>query len=78
MENDLARLVESPVERIYGPNRYDTSAQVARRVIKELGKAEYAVIANGQNFADALASAALAGKFDGPILLVEKKEYQQA
>lgn len=54
------------VNRISGQNRYETSAAIAKYGWKN---AEYAVIASGTDFADALAAAPLAAKYNAPILL---------
>lgn len=60
----------SPIKnRIYGEDRYVTSAKVA-----EAGweNSYYAVIASGENFPDSLSAVTLAKKYDAPILLTNK------
>ncbi|MBT2693695.1 cell wall-binding repeat-containing protein [Bacillus sp. ISL-55] len=52
------------VERIAGKNRYETSALIADRI-----PSDTAILANGQNFPDALATAPYAAKNSYPILL---------
>jgi putative cell wall-binding protein len=54
------------VQRVYGRNRYNTAANVARQ---RFGTAREAVIATGDGYADALAGAALAADRDAPLLL---------
>lgn len=57
------------VERLAGKNRYDTAAEIARR-LSQITEIKCAVIANG-NFPDALAAAALAANQGMPILLTQ-------
>ncbi|GGK71635.1 cell wall-binding repeat-containing protein [Ornithinimicrobium pekingense] len=57
------------VDRVAGPDRYATAAQLAR-----LGRVKVAgtvYVATGTGFPDALAAAAQAGQQDSPILLVQ-------
>lgn len=58
-------------DRIYGANRYDTAAKVS-----EYGwdTSDYVILANGENFADALCAAPLAKKYNAPILLTPGTE----
>ena len=58
------------VERIGGSDRYETSAMVARKVVSLVGNKGIAVIATGENFADALSMSPFAAKNGYPILLV--------
>lgn len=55
--------------RLGGSNRYDTSVAIAQEGWE---KSDYAVLATGNNFPDALAAAPLAKKYDAPILLTDK------
>jgi len=59
------------VERVFGADRYDTSIAVANLVadIQGAGFVDTAFIANGTNFADALAASPVAWANDMPILL---------
>ncbi|MEQ3281855.1 cell wall-binding repeat-containing protein, partial [Finegoldia magna] len=57
-------------ERIAGRSRYDTAAQIA----KKLFKSEKAFVASGEVFADALVVSPVAGRLSSPILLVNRKE----
>lgn len=58
--------VDIPVERVAGENRIATSIEVAQRVHDS---AEVAIVARGDAYPDALASSALAGLEDAPVLL---------
>ncbi|CAB1242837.1 exported hypothetical protein [Clostridiaceae bacterium BL-3] len=52
--------------RIFGSDRYQTGVKIAR---EGWSSSQYAVLASGQGFADALSAAPLAKKYDAPILL---------
>lgn len=56
------------VERYAGANRYDTAAEINFRVFGPQGT-DYAFVAGGAGFADALAGGPLAAAFDGPLYL---------
>jgi len=60
--------VTSNVQRVYGGDRYATSAAIAQFGGYGTGGTVY--VATGTNFPDALAGAAVAGKDDAPLLLV--------
>lgn len=60
------------IERIAGKNRYETSAAVATKLIEVAGNKNTAIIASGENFADALTAGAFASEKSYPILLVQK------
>lgn len=63
------------IERIAGNNRYETSAALAKKLVEDLKEAKHAaVIASGENFADALTAGAYAAGEYYPILLVQKDE----
>lgn len=70
VKKELAKFDKDTVERIYGRDRYETSAQVARRVVGITGKLGHGVVASGQVFADALTVAPYASREGYPILLV--------
>ena len=55
--------------RISGKNRYGTAVQVSREVFTQ---ADYAILANGDKFVDALPGSTLANVLKSPILLVTK------
>jgi len=57
------------VVRLAGSNRFATASAVAQEVF---GSAEYAFLASGRNFPDALVAAAAGGSLGGPVLLVEQ------
>lgn len=65
------RQYDKDIERIAGRSRYETSAAIAERLLK-LSKKQTAIIASGENFADALTAGAYAAKQEYPILLVQK------
>ena len=56
-------------ERIAGEDRYATAMAIADK-LAEAGKVESVIIANGENYADALSATALAKAVGAPILLV--------
>lgn len=60
------------IERIAGKNRYETSAALATKLIEVSGNKNTAIIASGENFADALTAGAFASEKSYPILLVQK------
>ncbi|TDL78965.1 cell wall-binding repeat-containing protein [Peribacillus frigoritolerans] len=60
------------VTRISGPDRYETSVAIAKK-LKSLGSASTkAFITNGSNFPDSLSASAVAARQGSPILLVKK------
>lgn len=61
-------------ERISGKNRYATSEAISKYGWE---KADYVIIANGENFPDALCSAPLAKKYNAPILLTSKNSLSE-
>ncbi|MDO5755887.1 MAG: cell wall-binding repeat-containing protein, partial [Tissierellia bacterium] len=69
VENDL-RKYDKDLERIKGPDRYDTSAEVAYRLKEANGGREKAVVATGVNYPDALSVGPYAAVEGMPILLV--------
>ena len=72
VKNELKEFDEDGVDRIYGKDRYETSAKVAKKVVEKTGKLEHAVIASGQVFADALTVGPYAAREGYPILLVKE------
>lgn len=56
-------------KRLSGTNRYETGSKIVREGWKN---SNYAIIASGEGFADALCSAPLAKKYNAPILLTGK------
>jgi internalin A len=55
--------------RISGKNRYDTSANVA---LSGWQQSDYAVLAYGEDYPDAVSATPLAKKYDAPVLLTQK------
>ena len=66
--------VKEKVSRIYGKTRYETSYAIADALKVQLGvsKFEAVIVANGQNFPDALAGSYLANKKNAPILMASE------
>lgn len=58
-------------KRLYGKERYETSASICSGGWET---SEYAVLASGEGFADALSAAPLAKKYNAPIILTEKNK----
>ncbi|MFR6142769.1 MAG: cell wall-binding repeat-containing protein [Finegoldia sp.] len=65
------RQYDKDVERIAGHSRYQTSAAIAESLLNQSAR-KTAIIASGENFADALTAGAYAAKQEYPILLVQK------
>ncbi|APH21515.1 cell wall-binding repeat-containing protein [Clostridium botulinum] len=57
--------------RLWGNNRYDTSLEICKYFNLD---SDIAVIANGENFPDALSGSALAAKQNAPIVLTNGKD----
>lgn len=57
--------------RLWGNNRYDTSLEICKHFNLD---SDTAVIANGENFPDALSGSALAAKQNAPIVLTNGKD----
>ena len=71
----LTQIVLSPIfaqstgtDRLSGADRYKTAVAVSQKGWKT---SEYAVLARGDNFSDALCAGPLAHKYSGPILLTQ-------
>lgn len=60
---------EDSVKRLFGENRYGTSASIASEGWKQ---SNYAILASGEDFPDAISAAPLAKKYNAPILLSQK------
>ena len=67
-------------DRISGANRFKTAVSVAEQLKKELGVSRFAnvVVANSDDFADALSATALAAEKKAPILIVNKNNEEYA
>ncbi len=64
--NDLKKLTDGSVTRVAGNNRYGTAAKVARTYSRGV---DVVYVATGEDYPDALAAAASAGKKEAPVLL---------
>ncbi len=60
-------LASDTTQRIWGSDRYATAIEISKNGWTD--GSEYAVLANGENFPDALSAAPLAKKYNAPILL---------
>lgn len=63
------------INRLAGADRYLTSVAISR---EGWPNSDYAVLARGDSFADALCAGPLAAKYDAPILLTGSKELNAA
>lgn len=73
VSNDIADALKSKnttVQRVYGADRYKTSVAIAKTFFGSNIKT--AVVAYGNDFPDGLCGGVLAGKFNGPLLLMDK------
>lgn len=74
IEKQLAQSLKSinykDIIRINGKNRYDTSLKIADYF---KSNSKHIILANGENFPDALSGSALASKLNAPILLTDGK-----
>ena len=61
--------------RIYGATRYETSFKIANELKEKVAVEQFdsVIIANGKNFADALAGSYLAAKKSAPIIITDGK-----
>jgi putative cell wall-binding protein len=67
----VSNLNDSNIVRIGGNSRYDTSLEICKYFNLS---SKTAIIANGQNFPDALSGSALASKENAPIILTDGKD----
>ena len=72
LERDLKKM-NLKLSRIAGKDRYDTSARVAKELVKLTGHFDRAIVASGENFPDALTASSIAAKDDIPVLLVKSE-----
>ncbi|APM40310.1 cell wall-binding repeat-containing protein [Clostridium kluyveri] len=61
--------------RLWGQNRYETSAAVSK---SGWTTSDYVILASGEGYADALCAAPIAKKYGAPILLTESGNLNQA
>ena len=74
VKSQLAKYDQNKVQRIWGRDRYVTSSELAYEIERLTGKVNKAIIASGEDFPDALATAPLASKEIAPILLVTRNQ----
>ena len=74
VKSQLAKYDANKVQRIWGRDRYVTSSELAYEIERLTGKVNKAIIASGENFPDALATAPLGSKEIAPILLVRRNQ----
>ena len=74
VKSQLAKYDQNKVQRIWGRDRYVTSSELAYEIQRLTGKVNKAIIASGENFPDALATAPLGSKEIAPILLVKRNQ----
>ena len=73
LKTNKAEATKDPI-RLAGPDRYETAIKIADAYKKELGKDKFntIVVANGDNYPDALSGAYLAKVKNAPLLLVNE------
>ena len=71
---EIDAVVAGPVRRVFGPNRYATAAALASEVGASTDRTSQvtALLATGQNFADALSAGSLSCLAQEPVLLTER------
>ena len=74
VKSQLAKYDQNKVQRIWGRDRYVTSSELAYEIERLTGKVNKAIIASGEDFPDALATAPLGSKEIAPILLVTRNQ----
>ena len=74
VKSQLAKYDQNKVQRIWGRDRYVTSSELAYEIERLTGKVNKAIIASGEDFPDALATAPLGSKEIAPILLVRRNQ----
>lgn len=74
VKSQLGKFDQNKVQRIWGRDRYVTSSELAYEIERLTGKVNKAIIASGEDFPDALATAPLGSKEIAPILLVTRNQ----
>ena len=74
VKSQLAKYDQNKVQRIWGRDRYVTSSELAYEIQRLTGKVNKSIIASGEDFPDALATAPLGSKEIAPILLVTRNQ----
>jgi len=67
---NLSFATDPEYTRVYGANRYETSAKISQKYWQT---SNYIVLATGENFPDALCASPLAARYSAPILLTPSK-----
>lgn len=62
------------IERIAGKDRYETSLNVMKYLMKDSNDLKFGVVASGEDFPDALSAGFLSSEYDAPLIL-SKKNY---
>ncbi|WP_419855796.1 cell wall-binding repeat-containing protein [Candidatus Poriferisodalis sp.] len=65
-------------DRLWGADRYETAAKIAKEYADSAGPIDTAIVASGESFADALAATPLARVRNAPILLSPPDELHAA
>lgn len=73
IENRIESISNASIDRVYGQTRYETSLNIAKTFMNP--KSDQLIFATGENFADALAGGALAGKLNSPLLLINNDNH---
>ncbi len=66
------------IQRMYGSNRINTAIDISYRFLYGEGKVENVILANGFEFADALAGVPLSKALNAPILLTAGKKLEDS
>jgi putative cell wall-binding protein len=69
---DIISVSGKSIQRIYGPNRYATSAGASRGMYPDPTVVINVVLVSGENWPDAVVAAPLAGSLGAPLLLTAK------
>lgn len=67
-EGEENNKIEAESTRISGSNRYNTAIELSKKAFDE---SKIAIVASGENFADALSGGALAAANNAPLLLID-------
>lgn len=73
VEEQVDAIAGVSVDRVFGDNRYETSAEIAYRVADLTGYVYEAFVVRGDNFADALSASPIAYRQGMPVILTESK-----
>ncbi|MBQ1342279.1 MAG: Ig-like domain-containing protein, partial [Erysipelotrichaceae bacterium] len=78
-EEGPVKPVVSGITRVYGSNRFGTSFAISEAILKNAGKDKHdtVILANGDNFADALAGSYLAAVKNAPIIITRNTKVSE-